>query len=667
MPTQIDLGQVRVAANELDYDDLNNKPLIYQEGMQTLISSNGTDVSPLMEWLNNNYQIPETTGGFTFNQPFYLLIQESNESFYIRKVASWNRVDENTIYIANNIGNTDYDSSFTEIPYPSNNGSLTWQITTTNNIIVNANSQTVTAAIVKPATVYVVRNGVDKYLLWDKLDHPTLANVATSGDYNDLINKPQQSNSNTFIAIYGTTLYEEITNAINTNKTIYIKDGDVNFIASYMEMESSNLIVFYPITIEMGYLYTIRSNNQWSKQEMVNAYVAPSVDDVNALQWGRGEKILLSSRLGTGAIKVSDLTVTDITNKQDNLISGTNIKTINNQSILGSGNIDIQGGTIAQATDSTLGTVKIDSAKNITLDNDGKLVIGGRLGQLQGTTGIYAAADRDPRAVGDSSFLITDAMGMSLDTNRAFALVSGYGVACKSAAAGSTQYRIKNTYANRLKCKMCEGGYASINEATSKVERIIPIVSVTINGNPYTPDSSADSSATADDIIITTEETLNPDSAITNVRLFGMMKSYSTVHVGNGVTSLGGGRNLLIGGGITKVGSSNDNCAVGMDIYVSGNGNAAFGRWHIMAKNRGFAAGTGHDFTNAMGEGAAAVGQYSDLSSTTLLAVGNGTSHTARSNAFEVTSDGSIVLKSPNGTQYKISVDDSGNISTTAV
>lgn len=35
----------------------------------------------------------------------------------------------------------------------------------------------------------------------------------------------------------------------------------------------------------------------------------------------------------------------DITNKQDVLVSGTNIKTINNQSILGSGNITIAGGT----------------------------------------------------------------------------------------------------------------------------------------------------------------------------------------------------------------------------------------------------------------------------------------------------------------------------------
>lgn len=36
----------------------------------------------------------------------------------------------------------------------------------------------------------------------------------------------------------------------------------------------------------------------------------------------------------------------DLNNKQDTLVSGTNIKTINNQSLLGSGNITIEGGTI---------------------------------------------------------------------------------------------------------------------------------------------------------------------------------------------------------------------------------------------------------------------------------------------------------------------------------
>lgn len=315
------------------------------------------------------------------------------------------------------------------------------------------------------------------------------------------------------------------------------------------------------------------------------------------------------------------------------------------------------------ATDSTYGVVKLNPTQSVTLDSDGKLQVGGRLGQFPTTTGIYASNDRDPRNVGDSSFLITDAKGMDLNTSRAFALVSGYGLGCKSAAAGTTEYRVTNNYNNRIICKMAEDGYASINEATSKTEQIIPIVSVTINGQSFTPDSSANSST---DIVIKTSETLNPDGAITNIRLFGKMLSYSTVHAGNGITSLGGGRNLLLGGGVTKAGSSNDNCLVGMGIYSSGNGNACFGRQHIARKNRGLLAGTGHDTTNAKSEGVSAVGEWSFIDANTLFAVGDGTSHTARSNAFEVV-NGGVVLKSPNGTRYKLAVDNSGNITTSAV
>ena len=46
-------------------------------------------------------------------------------------------------------------------------------------------------------------------------------------------------------------------------------------------------------------------------------------------------------------------TVNDLDTKQNTLISGTNIKTINNNSILGSGNIDIQGGGTSDYTDLT--------------------------------------------------------------------------------------------------------------------------------------------------------------------------------------------------------------------------------------------------------------------------------------------------------------------------
>jgi len=317
---------------------------------------------------------------------------------------------------------------------------------------------------------------------------------------------------------------------------------------------------------------------------------------------------------------------------------------------------------IASATD--YGMVKLNPGESVTLNSNGQLTVGGRMGQFPSTTGMYAPNDREPRNVGGYSLLMTDAKGMDMPANRALAVVSGLGTTCKSAAAGTTQYRIQNTYANRIAAKMCEGGYAAKDEATSTVKKIVPVLSVKINGSAFTPNSAANDSS--NDIIITTAETLNPDGAITSIRLFGKMQSYATVHAGNGVASLGGGRCFLLGGGITKAGSSNDDCLVGQNIYASGNGNACFGRWHIAVKNRGFLAGTGHDTTNARAEGASAVGEYSYIDSHTMFAVGNGTSQTARSNIFEVRDDG-VALKSPNGTRYRITVDDSGNLTTAAI
>ena len=57
------------------------------------------------------------------------------------------------------------------------------------------------------------------------------------------------------------------------------------------------------------------------------------------------------------------LTKNTIDSKQDELISGTNIKTVNNQSLLGSGNINIQGGG------SVIGT------GSFTINNNGHLIV----------------------------------------------------------------------------------------------------------------------------------------------------------------------------------------------------------------------------------------------------------------------------------------------------
>lgn len=69
-----------------------------------------------------------------------------------------------------------------------------------------------------------------------------------------------------------------------------------------------------------------------------------------------------------GQQEVTDLTanVTALqANKQDNLVSGTNIKTINGQSLLGEGNIEIQQSELPIASADTLGGVKVGTGLSI--------------------------------------------------------------------------------------------------------------------------------------------------------------------------------------------------------------------------------------------------------------------------------------------------------------
>lgn len=297
-------------------------------------------------------------------------------------------------------------------------------------------------------------------------------------------------------------------------------------------------------------------------------------------------------------------------------------------------------GDTTLATDTTLGTVKLNPNESVTLNADGQLDVGGRLGQFSGTTGIFHGKDRAPRNVADYSLLITDALGIDMQANRSFAVVSGIGISGVISGrhpAGCTEYYIQNTYANRL---MCAGlTYVSKDEATSKVQRIVPVVSITINGKALAPDSSEND--LNNPIVITTAESLNPDSALTatNIRGFRSMVGYASEYIGSGVGADAGGANLILGQGAYSK-SGNMNVLLGQYHYNQGNGNTLLGRQHISKKNRWLLAGTGHDNTNGKAEAGAAVGQYSDIKSTTAFAVGNGTSHTVRSNALEVLNDG---------------------------
>ena len=322
-----------------------------------------------------------------------------------------------------------------------------------------------------------------------------------------------------------------------------------------------------------------------------------------------------------------------------------------------------------QATDSTLGTVKLNPSESVTLNANGQLDVGGRLGAFPGTTGIFHSKDRDPRMVSDFSFLITDAKGMNLAGPRNLALATGVNLSLKSShAAGSTTYQVSNTYANRIACyALKNGGYVGQNEQWCKENQIVAVTSVTIGGNAnWTPDSNANDSS--QNIVITTEASANPDSAASQLRVFGgITGGYCSVYVGQCVGGAAGA-SLIIGQRVYNSGNKNANCVVGADIWNDGNGSAIFGRLHINKKNRWFIAGSGHDTTNGKSEAGAVFGEYANITANTAFAVGNGTSQTSRSNLFEVTADGGIIVPSTSGNKkFKITVDDNGVISAVQV
>ena len=289
------------------------------------------------------------------------------------------------------------------------------------------------------------------------------------------------------------------------------------------------------------------------------------------------------------------------------------------------------------ATDSTYGIVKTNPNESVTLNANGQLDVGGRLGQMSNTTGVYSPKSINPSAVGDGSFLLTEASGTKLG-NKSLAVSTGSGLTLKTtASAGATQYVVANTYENRIICAGLVGGMVALNEATASTN-YANVTSVQINGANFTPDSSANDNT--NNIIITVDKSVNPNGSTSSIRPYCNEGGFSNVWVGQQVGGLGGASVVV---GQKNYSASGNACAIiGASIYNGGNGNALFGRQHISRKNRWLMAGTGHDNTSGRTECGVALGQWASISSDTVFVIGNGTNATSRSNLFEIKANGDI-------------------------
>lgn len=315
------------------------------------------------------------------------------------------------------------------------------------------------------------------------------------------------------------------------------------------------------------------------------------------------------------------------------------------------------------ATDMVAGSVKTNSAQSITLNASGQLEVGGRLGQTaQG--GLYYPLTSMPVQGNANSFLLSEAVGLSIGS-RSMSIAGGNNVTLKVAAqAGATAYQIANTQNNRFICACWAGGRLATSQAGA-AEKTVGITSVKFaNGNDVTPYFGA--TEADNNIIVTVDESLNTSGTLAAVRGYGKWASTDTLSVGQGNGSVAG-KTLLVGMALyTNPGGQNQIAMIGNRMYTTQGSCIVVGADNINTSQFAAVFGEGHDTTGAP-KGVALFGRYSRVDGSTLMAVGNGTSYSARKNAFEVTSDGGIVLCSPNGTRWKIAVDDSGNITTTAI
>lgn len=164
-----------------------------------------------------------------------------------------------------------------------------------------------------------------------------LAEVATSGSYNDLSNKPTIP-----------TKTSDLTNDSGFITSSYHDSTKADVATTYNKTQVDSLL---SNKADSSDIPTKTSDLTNDSGFITNSYHDSTKADV-ATTYNKGEvNSLLANKADTDDVptKTSDLTndsgfITSSyhdSTKQNTLVSGTNIKTVNNQSLLGSGNIDL--------------------------------------------------------------------------------------------------------------------------------------------------------------------------------------------------------------------------------------------------------------------------------------------------------------------------------------
>ena len=222
-----------------------------------------------------------------------------------------------------------------------------------DTLVSGTNIKTINGDSILGSGNLVIQSGTSN---WDDIQgKPQFAEVATSGNYNDLINKP------TIPDVSGLATKEEIAD-------METKSNAAATYATKQEIPSLE-----------GYLTETKASETYAtKQALGNKLDTATYNSEKA---GFETK---ENAAATYQVKGDYATKQEIAGKQDTLVSGTNIKTINGNSVLGAGDITIQaGGTIDTAMSDTSENAVQNKVIKAYIDS----LVGNILTQLQEING----------------------------------------------------------------------------------------------------------------------------------------------------------------------------------------------------------------------------------------------------------------------------------------
>ena len=183
-----------------------------------------------------------------------------------------------------------------------------------------------------------------------------------------------------FIAEYGTTTFTEVLRAYNAGKVIFCYDDNNNTYAPITNYSVTDFYFSTGLINNISASYTLSDNDSWdggtttlkavatsgSYNDLSNKPTIPTVP-TNISAFTNDSGYITSSALSGYATE--NYVDTGLSSKQDTLVSGTNIKTVNNTSLLGSGNISVQPTLVSGTNIKTINSTSLLDSGNINLPN----------------------------------------------------------------------------------------------------------------------------------------------------------------------------------------------------------------------------------------------------------------------------------------------------------